>query len=276
MSTIALDTAVTNKAQPLPLATRPASEAAARRYNPPALAVTPHPAWIDSMKEAVKKDWEAACWPRMFKQTAEGNRPPLRVWQRMLTECFFIVENFPKYMGLSLAKTTYGRRPGDSSARRWLLQNMAVEAKHTEWWIDWAAGCGIDTEKLLGHTPMKEVTDLHQHLLETCQKGSLAEGVAASNWAIEGATGEWTHGVEKHFREYAADGVRIDGVSMMWLKAHARYDDAHPHEALEIIKAATDQLSDEPARVVEAARKSLELLGKLWEACYDAEMSEAK
>jgi len=53
MSTIALDTAVTNKAQPLPLATRPASEAAARRYNPPALSVTPHPAWIDAMKAAV-------------------------------------------------------------------------------------------------------------------------------------------------------------------------------------------------------------------------------
>ena len=62
---------------------------------------------------------------------------------------------------------------------------------------------------------------------------------------------------------------------MKWLEEHAHYDDAHPHEALEIIKAATDQLSDEPARVTEAARKSLELFGKMWEACYDAEMSSA-
>ncbi|MDY7226660.1 TenA family transcriptional regulator [Hyalangium rubrum] len=275
MSTVALDTAAPQKTQPLPLAKRSATEAPARRYNPPALATTPHPEWITAMVETVKTEWEAACWPRLFKETAEGKRPPLRVWQRMLTECFFIVENFPKYMGLSLAKTTYGKRPGDSSARRWLLQNMAVEAKHSEWWLDWAAGTGIDPEQLFNHTPMPEVMELHTYLMELCAKGTLAEGVAASNWAVEGVTGVWTHGVEKHFREYAAEGARIDGVSMMWLKAHARYDDAHPHEALEIIKAATNPLSEEPARVTEAARKSLELLAKVWEACYAAEIPEA-
>jgi len=260
MSIIALDTEVLKK--PLPMAGRP--EAAVRRYTPPALSITPHPAWIEAMKASVQKDWEAAVWPSVFKRTAEGNRPPLRHWQRVLSNFFYIVEMFPKYMGLSLAKTTYTR---DASARRWLLQNMAVEAKHTEWLIDWAAGCGVSAEQLLAHTPSPEILELHQHLWDTCQKGSLAEGVAASNWAIEGVTGEWTPAVEKNFRLYAADGVRIDGVSMMWLKAHARYDDAHPHEALEIIKASTDGQSDEPVRVTEAARKSLNLFQRAIESC---------
>jgi pyrroloquinoline quinone (PQQ) biosynthesis protein C len=238
-----------------------------RRYSPPALKPTPHPRWVEAMLASVQPEWEAACRPLLFTQTAGGRLPPLRDWQRTLSDCFTIVENFPKYMGLSLAKTTYGRRPGDASIRRWLLQNLGVEAKHAEWWIDWMQAVGLEPSEVFQATPSPEVQALHEHLLETCARGTLAEGVAAANWAIEGVTGVWTHDVVDAFRGYAAHGARIDAYSMMWLKVHARYDDAHPEEALEIIKLSVDEGTDEPARVVAAARKSLALLGRAFQAC---------
>jgi pyrroloquinoline quinone (PQQ) biosynthesis protein C len=80
-------------------------------------------------------------------------------------------------------------------------------------------------------------------------------------------TGIWTRGVEKPFRGYAAQGVTIDHRSMMWLKAHARYDDDHPEEALEIIKSHVDASSAEPARVTAAARRSLQLYARAVQAC---------
>lgn len=246
---------------------RAAGEGAVRRYSVPPLKLTPHPPWMEAMLSSLRREWDAACWPLLFSLTAEGKRPPLSQWQSVIAQYFFIVENFPKYMGLSLAKTTYGKRPGDASARRWLLQNLGVEARHAEWYVDWVGALGITPEELFALQPAPEVLALHEHLLETCTRGTLAEGVAATHWAIAGVTGVWTGMCEKPFREYAADGVRIDGVSMMWLKARGGYEEAHPEEALEIIKAAVDPSSDEPQRVREAARKSLLLLVRVWEAC---------
>jgi pyrroloquinoline quinone (PQQ) biosynthesis protein C len=222
---------------------------------------------MESMLESLRPEWDAACWPPLFRQTADGQLPSLRGWQRVLSQFFIIVEAFPKYMGLSLAKTTYGRRPGDASARRWLLQNLGVEAKHAEWYIDWMRAIGLETEQVFNQQPLPEIQALHEHLLATCAHGTLAEGVAASNWAIEGVTGVWTQEVAEPFRQYATQGVRIDAYSMMWLKAHARYDDMHPEEALEIVKLATNADSDEPFRVQAAARKSLQLYTAALHAC---------
>lgn len=237
------------------------------RYSPPPLQITPHPAWLEQMLHSLNALWEAACWPSLFQKMMDNHRPPLKHWQRFLCEGFLIVENFPKYMGMSLAKTTYGKRPGDASVRRWFLQNLSVEAKHAEWWIDWMRALGVEPEMAFTATPRPEWQALHEHLFDTCRNASLAEGVAASNWAIEGITGVWSRRVEKSFRAYADDGIQINYQSMMWLKAHARYDDAHPHEALEILKQNVDETTDHPRQVEAAARKSLVLFTRAVEAC---------
>jgi pyrroloquinoline quinone (PQQ) biosynthesis protein C len=59
--------------------------------------------------------------------------------------------------------------------------------------------------------------------------------MAATNYAIEGATGEWSAVVCSTgvYAEAFAEETRKK--SMKWLKMHAQYDDAHPWEALEII-----------------------------------------
>jgi pyrroloquinoline quinone (PQQ) biosynthesis protein C len=94
-------------------------------------------------------------------------------------------------------------------------------------------------------------------------RGSLAEAFAAINYAIEGTTGEWTRLVMPAFKERFGDG----GHALMWLAEHAEYDDAHPREALELIKI-TVQGEEERQRVEEATRLSLQLFRRGFDACH--------
>ncbi|HVS76453.1 MAG TPA: hypothetical protein VHE11_05925, partial [Steroidobacteraceae bacterium] len=70
-----------------------------------------------------------------------------------------------------------------------------------------------------------------------CDRGPLAQAIAATNYAIEGVTGEWAQLVcsSDCYAESLPELKRKAG--MRWLRAHARYDDAHPWEALEIVAA---------------------------------------
>ncbi|EGH42956.1 hypothetical protein PSYPI_11353, partial [Pseudomonas syringae pv. pisi str. 1704B] len=58
---------------------------------------------------------------------------------------------------------------------------------------------------------------------------------AATNYAIEGATGEWSAVVCSSGVYAEAFPEETRKKAMKWLKMHAQYDDAHPWEALEII-----------------------------------------
>lgn len=236
------------------------------------LPTTAHPPWIAEMIAALEEPWQRAAWPRLFAETAAGRRPPLGAWRRVLADFFVIIESFPKYMALSLAKTTYGKRAGDARVRRWLLQNLAVEGRHAEWYLDWLDAVGVSPQAVVAHVPCEEVRALHDHLWHICDVGSLAEGIAATNWAIEGVTGIWSRGVAQAFRGYEHDGVRVDGKAMMWLNAHARYDDAHPDEALEALKIYVDGdggRRGNPLGVRDAARRALELFAAAVERGYD-------
>ena len=59
----------------------------------------------------------------------------------------------------------------------------------------------------------------------------------AANYAIEGVTGDWSALVcsSDRYEQTFADDDRAK--AMKWLKLHAKYDDTHPWEALEIICA---------------------------------------
>jgi len=223
------------------------------------IALTPHPAWMEELLKELTPAFQRACWPPLFAMTRDGQKPPLAHWRKGLAYFFPIVEAFPKYMGLSLSKTTYGRTRGDEAARAWLLANLSLEARHLDWYIDWMAGAGLAPADVFKRAPAPGIAALHQHLWEVCQRGTLAEGIMASNWAVEGITGVWTAAVADRFAAYAADGARIDAKSMMWLRAHARYDDAHPLEALELVKLTIGDAAAQREGVARAARKTLEL-----------------
>jgi pyrroloquinoline quinone (PQQ) biosynthesis protein C len=88
-----------------------------------------------------------------------------------------------------------------------------------------------------------------------CDRASLAVAVAATNYAIEGSTGEWACLVCS--RSTYADSLpeEIRGSATRWLRLHAEYDDNHPWEALEIV--ATLLGHSPPASEIEAVRRAI-------------------
>jgi len=222
-----------------------------------ALAATENPAWAARMLDRLAPDWDAVPDCRLFAGTTPGSLDET-VWRRVICEFFCVVEAFPKYMGITLAKTTYGREPKDELARAWLIGNIKVEARHVEWYVDWARGHGLSRKELVEYRP-RAAAGLDAWLWSVAYRGNLAEAVGAINYAIEGTTGEWTRQVLPAFAEFF-DGEKT---SLAWLRNHAVYDDEHPIQALEIVKNALTG-GGEPApaqvgRVEDAIRCSLKL-----------------
>lgn len=256
--------AARSEAAASPARVRPPSRTQHHRAVKKQLAETPHPAWVEEMIDELRPEWSGVLASPLFTETADG-RLPREAWRQVTLQFFCVVEAFPRYMGVYLGRTTFGRRPDDILARDWLIGNIRTEALHAQWFIDWAEGLGVGYDEMVSHRPGPEVRALHDHLWSMAYRGSLAEAFGAINYAIEGTTGEWTRLVLPAFRELFGDDRR----SLMWLVEHAEYDDAHPREALELVKV-TEQGADDRAQVKEAVRQSLVLFRRGFDACYKA------
>ncbi|MCW2863039.1 MAG: hypothetical protein JWP48_4747 [Actinoallomurus sp.] len=244
--------------------TRPPSRTQHHRTIRSELTETPHPAWALTMLDSLKSEWTAVLEAPFFTATVQGEFPE-EPWRRLLLDFFCVVEAFPKYMGVYLAKTTFGQTPGDYLARDWLIGNIRTEALHAQWYADWVAAHGIGYEELVSHRPGPEVGALYEYLWSICYRGTLAEAFAAVNYAIEGITGEWTELVLPVFRERYGEDVQ----ALRWLSEHAEYDDAHPREAFELIKI-TVRDEAEQEKVEAAIRRSLELFRRGIDAGFPA------
>jgi len=86
-----------------------------------------------------------------------------------------LVENFPKYMGLNLAKTQPGRYPGHEESKNWLISNIKVEQRHAYWYQDWAMGFGITLEELEFVTPPPAMDAVNHYLWHMGRQASLEE-----------------------------------------------------------------------------------------------------
>ncbi|MBB3227691.1 pyrroloquinoline quinone (PQQ) biosynthesis protein C [Luteibacter sp. Sphag1AF] len=186
-----------------------------------------------------------------------------------------VIERFPGYMSHSLLKTRYGRSQGDDMARRWLVRNIRVEQNHADYWLNWAEGAGVAREEVLtGRSPAGS-----QALAEWCEevsaRDSLAAGIAATNYAVEGATGDWSQLIWES-KAYA-ESLPIIGrkASLRWLQLHAAYDDTHPWEALEIVCAllGSNPPVDEVEHIGECVRRSYVSMSITLDRCMDAASS---
>lgn len=243
-------------------AARPPSRTQHHRTVKSELTETAHPVWVDKMVSDVHDEWAGVMRSPLFETTVSGEFPE-ESWRRVVLEFFCVVEAFPKYMGVNLARTTFGATPGDVLARDWLIGNIRTEALHAQWFIDWGIGMGLTYEEIIAHRPGPEVAALHEYLWSVSYRGTLAEAFGAVNYAIEGTTGEWTQLVMPQFRDRFGDDKR----TLMWLAEHAEYDDAHPREALELIKI-TEQGDADRERVGAAVRRSLEFFRRGFDACH--------
>jgi pyrroloquinoline quinone (PQQ) biosynthesis protein C len=146
-----------------------------------------------------------------------------------------VIEQFPQYMAQNLLKVQYGRTRGHDMARRYLIRNIRVEQNHADHWMEWALASGVAREDLLYGTVPLETHALSHWCWHTCERDALAAAMAATTYAIEGVTGDWSALVcSKDTYEHGFP-AEVRAKAMKWLKLHARYDDMHPWEALEII-----------------------------------------
>jgi pyrroloquinoline quinone (PQQ) biosynthesis protein C len=228
---------------------------------------TPHPAWAQHFWDSLAPLKDRISGHPLFREMAAGELSPAR-FRHALLNFYPLVGNFPHYMALNLAKAHQGFRPGMLEARDWLINNIKIEQRHLYWYRDWATGFGISEEALDRACPPAAMDAVNHYLWHINQRGSVAEGIAATNLAIEWATGDWTVSVVHGMKSYAERGIaRIDRRSMAWLRAHAHYDDAHPYEAMELIKHLCQGEAEQQSAHA-AARRGMEYYLMALDDCY--------
>jgi pyrroloquinoline quinone (PQQ) biosynthesis protein C len=200
----------------------------------PLTEVSSYPRWaqdmIDECEDAKRAVVDHEMWSKMRECRVEPEE-----CRNFMVGLWPVIEGFPGYMSRSLLKTRYGRSDGDNLARRWLVRNIRVEQNHAEYWLNWAEGAGVARDDVLRGPLPAGTQDLAHWCEEISGRGTLAAGIAATNYAVEGATGEWAQRVYESalYAESFAPASRKS--SLRWLQLHAAYDDEHPWEALEIV-----------------------------------------
>lgn len=223
--------------------------------------LTPHPAWILELRQNIEPTWNAILNSKLIQEASAGtlSLPQMRAW---LLQLYPFIETFPKWIALNIPKTQ------DAMSRGFLIDNVRVEKRHAEQWVYMAEGFGLKRDDLYTVKPLPEVEALTHWLWSINTQGTLAEAVAATNYAIEGITKDIAIVTVKGFPHYeGVDGIHLERKAYWWMEAHAKYDDLHPQQALEIIKlyATTKELQN---KVTFVTRRSLEYMLMAFETCY--------
>lgn len=200
----------------------------------PLTEITSYPQWAQDMvadcESTKQRVLDHDIWKMMTAMELDEEST-----RNFMTGLWPFIERFPSFMALNLLKTRYGRSAGDDMARRWLVRNIRVEQNHAEYWLNWAEGAGVPRSALLQDPTPHGTQGLTDWCEEISASGSLAAGMVATNYAIEGVTGEWAKMIydSEEYRDSFDPSIRAS--SLRWLHLHADYDDVHPWEALEIV-----------------------------------------
>lgn len=222
---------------------------------------TPHPTWVLELEKSNAPHFRAVLDCKLVQEASAGtlSLKQMRAW---IVQLYPFIETFPKWIALNITKAN------DPVSRGFLIDNVRVEKRHAEQWVYMAEGFGVSAEELYMVRPLPEVEALTHWLWSINTYGTLAEAVGATTYAVEGVTQGIAKLTVKGFPHYEdLEGVHIDKKTYWWMEAHAKYDDLHPVQALEIMKryATTRDLQE---KVMFAAQRSLEYLLMALEACY--------
>jgi len=233
-------------------------------------ALGSYPLWVQELIDRCAPAKQAVVDHEMWQHMRHATLDPESA-ENFLVSVWPFIERFPSYMAGSLMKTQYGRSHGDNMARHWLLKNMKIEQKHAEFWIDWAVGSGIPENRVLHPARIVHGTELLPNWCEEVSGSqySLAAGMIATNYAIEGVTGEWASLVyeSETYRQSLPEKTRAS--TLRWLKLHAAYDDAHPWEALEIVATiiGTHPQADVVDHLIECVIRSYTAMKRVGDLC---------
>lgn len=200
----------------------------------PLMALSSYPEWAQEMVYSTLKAKNRVVRHELFAMMREARLPDAAT-NSFLVGGWPIIEQFPQYMAVNLCKIQYGRSRGENMARKYLMSNIRVEQNHADHWVEWADACGITRHDLLDSHLAVESQALNHWCWHSCERSSLATSMAATNLAIEGATGEWSALICSSDVYENSFEPAVRRKATRWLKLHALYDDTHPWEALDII-----------------------------------------
>lgn len=239
----------------------------------PLMEASSYPAWAQQLLGDCQASKRKVVEHELYQRMRDGVLSPATM-RLFLIGGWPVVEQFAVYMAQNLTKTRFARHNGEDMARRWLMRNIRVELNHADYWVNWAAAHGVSLDDLQAQKVPAELHALSHWCSQTTTSESLILSMAATNYAIEGVTGEWAAVVCSS--DVYADGFPEEGRkrAMKWLRMHAQYDDAHPWEALEII--CTLAGLQPSASLVEDLRKAIcksyDYMFLFLERCLEAEV----
>jgi pyrroloquinoline quinone (PQQ) biosynthesis protein C len=219
---------------------------------------TPEYPWINELKDYLKPDWQELIDGEFVTGVVNGtwSVQAMRGW---ILQLYPFIHAFPKFLAEGLLKVE------DEHARSFLIDNIRVEKAHADHWLWMGEGFGLDPREMVTlaegeRALLRDVQSLSDWLWFVNAKGSLAEAVAATSFAIEGAAGDLSLALLKGFEAYRSrEGVTINTRTTKWARNHAKYDDDHPRIALQIVARYATQ-ERVRMKVMAAARRSLQLL----------------
>jgi len=218
--------------------------------------LTANPSWVADLDAALEPLRQSILDTPVVVDASENRLIEGRT-QNFLVAFYPIIRDFTEWLGLLLARSP-------ASGREFFEDNIRVERRHDAMWRAMADGFGVPKDRFRVREPLlPAVQAFHGYLTEQCSASPFAPAVAATNYAVEGVAQKIS---EKALRGLA-DNHKIGPRGRWWLEEHAKYDDEHPIQALEIIKDCVAR-GDPPNDVTRAARKSLELMEHAMQACY--------
>ena len=241
----------------------------------PLMDATSYPLWAQRLLQECSASKRRVVEHEFYQRMRDGSLGS-QTMRQYLIGGWPVVEQFSVYMAHNLTKTRYARHPGEDMARRWLMRNIRVELNHADYWVHWCEAHGVGLDDLQAQDVPAELQALSDWCWHTCTADSLVVAMAATNYAIEGAVGEWSAVVCA--TDVYAEGFPEEGRkrAMKWLRMHAQYDDAHPWEALEIIctLAGMNPSKALQAELRQAVCKSYDYMYLFLERCMQLETSE--
>jgi pyrroloquinoline quinone (PQQ) biosynthesis protein C len=208
--------------------------AQAFRRTGPLKDLSSYPLWLQRVVRNTERDKMRVVGHEVFALMREAKLPKV-VMRKFLTGAWPTIEQFPQFMAMNLKKLSVGSSPGEDLARRYLIHNIRVEQKHAEHWIEWAKSVDLTLADLKRGDDVEGLAALAHWCWYICDRANLAVAVAATNYAIEGVTGDWSCLICSKPTYAESLPADIRGPATRWLRVHAEYDDTHPWEALEIV-----------------------------------------
>ena len=216
--------------------------------------ITSYPTWVQQVVRDTHRDKMRVVEHELFALMRDA-KLPLAAMQRFLIGVWPTIEQFPRFMSMNLKKVGYGESAGEDMARRYLIHNIRVEQKHADHWLQWAASVDLTIDDLRHGAQIEGLSALAHWCWYVSDRSGLAVAIAATNYAVEGVTGEWSCLVCSKSTYAESLPAQIRGPATRWLRVHAEYDDEHPWEALDIVATLLGHAPS--AREVQAVQSAI-------------------